>query len=33
MTIKIDKLKECFAFLPTLNLNWIVTSKGMIYYL
>lgn len=33
MTIKIGKLTECFAILPTLNLNWFKTSKGTIYYL
>ena len=33
MKIKTGKLRECFAFLPTLNLNWIETSKGVIYYL
>lgn len=33
MRIKIGKLRECFAFLPTLHLNWIETPKGMIYYL
>lgn len=33
MKIKTGKLRECFAFLPSLNLNWVRTSKGTIYIL
>ena len=33
MEIKTGKLVECIAFLPSLYLNWIETSKGMIFYL
>ena len=32
MEIKTGKLRECFAFLPSLHLNWIEESSR-IYYL
>lgn len=33
MRITTGKLTECFAFLPSLNLSWVRTSKGNIYFL
>lgn len=33
MIIKTGKLVECFAFLPSLHLNWVKTSKKIIYIL
>ena len=33
MKITVGKLAECFAFLPSLNLSWIRTSIGTIYFL
>lgn len=33
MKIKTGRLIECFVFLPTLNLSWVRTLKGNIYFL
>lgn len=32
-TITAGKIFECFAFLPSLNLSWMRTTKGNIYIL
>ena len=33
MKITAGKIFECFAFLPSLNLSWMRTTKGNIYFL
>lgn len=33
MKIKTGRLTECFAFLPSLNLNWARFHKGNVYFL